>query len=132
MCLNTGLRALGVRRPHSHLGMIAIGAHTVGNYTGELLPSRCRSQRRNYEKTKTQTLHSRCSLMGRRKRTFVRPTVYWDYSPGVMRCAVVVPAFMIHTPPALLSLGNPRVAVVAPGTAIVMCVRVWSASAPIT
>src|SRR5580704_11337102 len=54
------------------------------------------------------------------------------YSPGVMRCAVVVPAFMIQTPPDLLSLGNPSEAVVAPGTAIVMWFRVCSASAPIT
>jgi hypothetical protein len=53
------------------------------------------------------------------------------YSPGVMRWAVVVPAFMIHTPPDLLSSGNPSDCLVAPGTAIVMCVRVCSASGPI-
>src|SRR5450631_3593604 len=54
------------------------------------------------------------------------------YSPGVMRWAVVVPAFMIQTPPCLLLSGKPSDCVVAPGTAIVMCVRACSASAPIT
>ena len=42
------------------------------------------------------------------------------YSPGVMRWAVVVPAFMIHTVPCLLLSGNPIDCVVAPGTAMVM------------
>src|SRR5471032_1428091 len=45
------------------------------------------------------------------------------YLPGVMRWAVDVPAFMIQTPPCLLSDGRPVDAVVAPGTAIVMCRR---------
>ena len=45
------------------------------------------------------------------------------YSPGTIKCAVVVPAFMIHTPPGFGLSGNPIDAVVAPGTAIVMCVR---------
>src|SRR5208282_5995897 len=53
------------------------------------------------------------------------------YSPGVMRWAVEVPAFMIHTPPDLLLSGNPSDAVVAPGTAIVMCARACSWSGPI-
>src|SRR5579872_6880872 len=52
------------------------------------------------------------------------------YSPGVMRCAVVVPAFMIHTPPSLPLSGKPKDCVVAPGTAMVMCMRTWSLSAP--
>src|SRR5437764_1304087 len=39
------------------------------------------------------------------------------YSPGVMRCAVVVPAFMIHTPPPRPFSGRPIEGVVAPGTA---------------
>jgi len=42
------------------------------------------------------------------------------YSPGVIRCAVVVPAFMIHTPPCLPFSGSPNDFSVAPGTAIVM------------
>ena len=48
------------------------------------------------------------------------------YSPGVMRCAVDVPAFMIHTVPCLLLSGNPVDAVVAPGKAMVMCTRACS------
>ena len=52
------------------------------------------------------------------------------YSPGVMRCAVVVPAFIIHTMPCLLVSGSPVDCVVAPGTAMVMCVRACSRSAP--
>ena len=43
-----------------------------------------------------------------------------SYSPGVIRCAVEVPGFMIHTPPALPLSGKPSDAVVAPGTAIVI------------
>src|SRR6202022_3378358 len=54
------------------------------------------------------------------------------YSPGVMRCAVDVPAFMIHAVPCLLLSGNPVEAVVAPGKARVMCTRACSWSAPIT
>jgi hypothetical protein len=47
-----------------------------------------------------------------------------NYSPGVIRWAVVVPAFMIQTPPDLLLSGNPVDCIVAPGTAMVMWVRV--------
>src|ERR1035438_4004759 len=43
-----------------------------------------------------------------------------NYSPGVMRWAVEVPAFMIHTPPAAPVSGRPSVFVVAPGTAMVI------------
>ncbi len=53
------------------------------------------------------------------------------YSPGVIKCAVVVPAFMIQTPPPLPFSGSPTVACVAPGTAMVMCVRAISLLGPI-
>jgi hypothetical protein len=53
-----------------------------------------------------------------------------SYSPGVMRWAVVVPAFMIHTPPCLGLSSNPSDCVVAPGTAIVMWYRACSWSGP--
>src|SRR4051794_33647229 len=46
------------------------------------------------------------------------------YSPGTIRCAVVVPAFMIHAPPEPALSGRPVLAVVAPGSATVMCGRV--------
>jgi len=52
------------------------------------------------------------------------------YSPGVIRCAVDVPAFMIHTPPDPFLSGSPRDCVVAPGTAMVMCARARSLSGP--
>src|SRR6266704_6856790 len=52
-----------------------------------------------------------------------------SYSPGVMRCAVDVPAFIIHTPCPALS-ASPVDCVVAPGTAMVMCMRACSWSAP--
>src|ERR1700736_3584013 len=53
------------------------------------------------------------------------------YCPGIMRWAVVVPAFMIHAPPCLLLSGSPVDCVVAPGTATVVCARACSRSAPI-
>ena len=52
------------------------------------------------------------------------------YSPGIMRCAVDVPAFMIQTPPTFGLSGNPIDCVVAPGTAMVMCVRAVAWSCP--
>ena len=50
------------------------------------------------------------------------------YSPGIIKCAVDVPAFMIQTPPIFGLSGNPIDCVVAPGTATVICVRAvtWS------
>jgi hypothetical protein len=42
---------------------------------------------------------------------------------GVMMCALVLPASMIHAPPCLGLSGSPIDAVVAPGTATVVCVR---------
>jgi len=53
------------------------------------------------------------------------------YSPGTIRCAVDVPAFMIHTPPCLLLSGRPSVCDVANGTAMVMWgrARAWSGPA---
>jgi hypothetical protein len=48
-----------------------------------------------------------------------------------MRWAVEVPAFMIHTPPCLLSEGSPIDCVVAPGTAIVVWMRACSLSGPL-
>jgi len=54
-----------------------------------------------------------------------------SYSPGVIRCAVDVPGFMIHTPPPAPLSGSPSVLVVANGTAMVTCVEVCSASAPL-
>ena len=39
---------------------------------------------------------------------------------------------MIHTPPCLLSSEKPSDWLVAPGTAMVTCDRVWSASTPKT
>src|SRR5678815_2635454 len=52
------------------------------------------------------------------------------YSPGTIKWAVVVPGFMIQTPPCLALSGIPVVAVVAPGTAIVVCGRAVAWSAP--
>ena len=46
----------------------------------------------------------------------------YPYAPGIIRWAVDVPAFMIQTPPCLLSSGNPSDWFVAPGTAMVICV----------
>ena len=51
----------------------------------------------------------------------IRRLPWVDYSPGTMRCAVVVPGFMIHAPPWVALSGRPVVAVVAPGRATVMC-----------
>src|SRR3954466_15136848 len=48
------------------------------------------------------------------------------YSPGVIRWAVVVPGFMIQTPPSVPVSGSPSDALVAIGTAIVMWWRAWS------
>jgi len=66
-----------------------------------------------------------------RARLTIHDFIIWKeryYSPGVMRCAVVVPAFMIHTPPDAPVSGSPRVLVVAPGTAMVMCDRGFAGS----
>src|SRR5258708_16879995 len=53
------------------------------------------------------------------------------HCPGIMRWAVVVPAFMSHTPPPRPFSGSPSDAPVAPGTAIVMwCGEMGSLSAP--
>src|SRR4030095_1452973 len=69
---------------------------------------------------------------GRRKRRprASRAEVEAIYSPGTMRWAVVVPAFMIHTPPCRGLSGSPSDCEVAPGTATVMCGRVRSLSGP--
>jgi len=48
-----------------------------------------------------------------------------------MMWAVLVPAFMIHTPPCSGVSGRPVVSVVAPGTAIVTCVLAWAWSGPL-
>ena len=48
-------------------------------------------------------------------RSFVRA-----YCPGIIRWAVVVPAFMMNTPPPRPFSGSPSEAPVAPGTAMVM------------
>jgi hypothetical protein len=48
-----------------------------------------------------------------------------------MMCAVDVPAAMSHAPPILLLSGSPVDAVVAPGTAMVMCWRALAWSAPL-
>ena len=47
-----------------------------------------------------------------------------------MRCAVVVPAFMIQIEFCTRLSGSPIDCAVAPGTAIVMCVRARSLSGP--
>ena len=53
-----------------------------------------------------------------------------NYSPGVIRWAVKVPAFMIQTVPHLPLSGKPSDCVVAPGTAIVKCVRYGARRGP--
>ena len=112
---DAGDSALGVRGAHSHGAMIRTGAHIVRYGAGEsLLTLRC-GQHRNCKKTDDRRLRdSSCVLV----RCMPLPAL--SYSPGVMRWAVEVPAFMIHTPPCLLLSGNPSDCVVAPGTAIVM------------
>ena len=47
-----------------------------------------------------------------------------------MMWAPSVPAPMMYAPPILLLSGSPNVAVVAPGTEMVMCVRTVVASLP--
>src|SRR6266849_893550 len=139
---DAGYCALGVGRSHTHPGMIGTGAHVVRYSTGEGLLALCCGQRCNREKTHDERLNS-CSFhrISNAVQTYVRPL--WSqaacryseyplfYSPGVIRCAVDVPAFMIHTPPDWLFSGNPSDCLVAPGTAIVMWFRACSGSAPI-
>src|SRR4051812_29130786 len=111
--------------------MIACGTHAIGDHAREASVALGRGPPCEHEKTQDRQLHQRPFIYGdekdrRRARCFgPRPgqqssVLSSFYSPGVMRWAVVVPAFMIHTPPCLLSSGNPSDALVAPGTAIVM------------
>src|SRR5581483_5395602 len=101
-----GDRAFCVRRPHPHTGVVRRGAHAVGDRTRELLFVRSGYQRRDRKERKDAGSRSQ------HEET--------TYSPGTIRCAVVVPAFMIQTPPCWPFSGNPSVLPVAPGTAMVM------------
>src|SRR3981189_2589981 len=58
MDFDTGHGALGVRRPHLHLGMICFWAIVVRNDAGERLLARGCGQRCNYEKMEDQIFHN--------------------------------------------------------------------------
>jgi hypothetical protein len=57
MGVDAGHGALGIRRPHSHLGVICFRAIIVRNHTIERLLARSCGQRCNYEKIEDQVLH---------------------------------------------------------------------------
>lgn len=115
-------RCLSTFAPRAGLQVLAAdGAVRVNRSAGRgahrLAPasraSSCSSRRRG---------HSSCSscLRGR------------GQCPGIMICAVDVPAPMIHAPPSLLLSGSPNDCAVPNGTATVVCDRVVSLSAPPT
>jgi hypothetical protein len=60
MNIDAGHGALGVRWPHSHLGMICFRAIVVRNYASERLIARRRRQRNNRNQIENQKLH-KCS-----------------------------------------------------------------------